>query len=176
MALTLAEASDAHDAQFFPAAPGAPAAPATACGGGNYGQPDRANSQLSFGVAMAQRGLWSEALFRFHQAERLDPQNPRVLNNLGVAYEAAGEYEQALEYYQRPSRSTPSNRELRANYARFVEFYQSFKPTTRRLRPPPDSLLRRRDPAATPAPEPADGTAGRDAACRSRRATEPPPL
>lgn len=99
----------------------------TACGGG-YGRPEQPGTQLAFGVDMARRGLWSEALFRFHQAERLDPNNPRVYNNLAVAYEATGDFDKALEYYQRALRASPENRELRANYARFVEFYQGFKP------------------------------------------------
>ncbi|HYQ83120.1 MAG TPA: tetratricopeptide repeat protein [Rubrobacter sp.] len=99
----------------------------TACGGG-YGRPEQLGSQLAFGVDMAKRGLWSEALFRFHQAERMEPNNPRVYNNLAVAYEATGDFDKALEYYQRALRASPENRELRANYARFVEFYQGFKP------------------------------------------------
>jgi tetratricopeptide (TPR) repeat protein len=98
-----------------------------ACGGG-YGRPDSTNSQLAFGVDMAKRSLWSEALFRFHQAERLDPDNPRVSNNLAVAYEAVGDYQKALEYYQKALKQSPDNRDLRANYSRFVEFFQGFKP------------------------------------------------
>jgi hypothetical protein len=113
-----------------------------ACGGG-YGRPDSAQSQLSFGVDMAKRSLWSEALFRFHQAERLDPNNPRALNNLAVAYEAVGDYQKALEYYQKALKQSPDNRDLRANYSRFVEFYQGFKPDeqTAGQKPPapPDS-------------------------------------
>lgn len=97
-----------------------------ACGGG-YGRPESVTSQLDFGVDMAKRSLWSEALFRFHQAERLDPNNPRVYNNLAVAYEATGDYQKALEHYQKALKLDPNNRDLRANYARFVEFYQGFK-------------------------------------------------
>lgn len=98
----------------------------TACGS-RYGRPAQAGSQIAFGVDMARRGLWSEALFRFHQAETLDPQNARVMNNLGVAYEATGDYQKALGYYQRALKLEPNNRELRANYGRFVEFYQAFQ-------------------------------------------------
>jgi len=91
-------------------------------------QPDTAAAQLSFGVKMAQRGLWAEALFRFKRARLKDPSNPRVLNNLAVAYEALGNFDKALELYQEAIRSDPSNKELKRNYSRFVEFYRSFKP------------------------------------------------
>lgn len=132
----------------------------TACGS-RYGKPAAPTSQLAFGVDMAQRGLWSEALFRFHQAAQMDPQNARVLNNLGVAYEATGEYDKALSYYQQALKLEPNNRELRANYGRFVEFYQAYKgkegkdkgtgaqpgtPAAQTLPPPAE-------PPAQPAPE-----------------------
>lgn len=104
--------------------------PILACGGagGGYGATHSAGAQIQFGVQMAKRGLWNEALFRFEQAELIDPQNFRVWNNLAVAYEATGQFEQALEAYQRALRMQPDNRELRRNYSRFVEFYQVFKP------------------------------------------------
>ena len=86
-----------------------------------------AAEQLSFGVKMARRGLWSEALFRFQQAAAIEPANARVLNNLAVAFEASGEFDQALESYQKALQLDPGSRELKQNYTRFVEFYQSFK-------------------------------------------------
>lgn len=84
--------------------------------------------QIEFGVRMAERGLWSEALFRFRQAERMGEASAAVLNNIAVAYEALGEFEQARDYYQRALDKDPRNSNLRRNYSRFVEFYQSFKP------------------------------------------------
>ncbi len=92
-----------------------------------------AADQLKFGVDMARRGLWNEALFRFRQAERANPGDVRVLNNLAVAYEAVGLFEQALDTYRRALKASPSNRELRRNYARFIEFYQAFKPDAESL-------------------------------------------
>ena len=88
---------------------------------------DVAKKQLAFGVKMARRGLWSEALFRFRQAEKLEPNNSHVLNNLAVSMEAVGLFEEALEAYQKGLKAEPGNPDLRQNYARFVEFYQSFK-------------------------------------------------
>jgi len=96
-----------------------------ACSG--YGKSEKSTTQLAFGVDMARHGLWNEALFRFGEAERADPENPRIENNLGVAYEAQGKFDQALEHYQRALKLAPNSRETRSNYARFVEFYQSFK-------------------------------------------------
>lgn len=89
--------------------------------------PARPGAQLSFGVDMARRGLWSEALFRFQQAERLDPGNPRVYNNLAVASEALGRFDEAQRYYQEALKLAPNDEDLRRNYARFIEFYQGFK-------------------------------------------------
>lgn len=99
------------------------------CGGGRV-EPTTSPAQLDFGVEMAQRGLWSEALFRFRQAERHNPGNARILNNMAVAYEALGQFEQALEYYQSAIKADPVNRDLKRNYSRFVEFYRAFQPDT----------------------------------------------
>lgn len=101
--------------------------PLVACGAPSQQRDANAATQLSFGVNMARRGLWQEALFRFREAERLDPRNPHVENNLGVAYEAAGDFDHALEYYKKAISLAPESREVKANYTRFVEFYQGFK-------------------------------------------------
>ncbi len=85
-----------------------------------------AGDQLEFGVAMAQRGLWSEALFRFEQASS-SRRDVRVLNNLAVASEALGRFDEALEYYQEALQMAPSDPEVRNNYNRFVSFYESFR-------------------------------------------------
>lgn len=100
----------------------------SACGGGAKEPAEVTPSQLQFGVKMAKRGLWNEALFRFRAADRLDPENPRIINNIAVAYEALGKFDKALEHYQEAVRAAPSNAELRKNYSRFVEFYRAYKP------------------------------------------------
>lgn len=109
-------------------------------------------TQLEFGVEMAQRGLWSEALFRFRQAQAQRPDDPRVLNNLAIAHEALGQFEEALQDYQDALKADPNNRDLRRNYSRFVEFYRAFKPDQQT-----DGSLPPADPVAAPAPAPAPG-------------------
>ena len=77
---------------------------------------------------MAKEGLWQEALFRFERADRLDPKNPKILNNLAVAQEANGQFDAALETYRQALALAPGSKDLKDNYARFVDFYQSYRP------------------------------------------------
>jgi Flp pilus assembly protein TadD len=87
-----------------------------------------AGDQLRFGVQMARQGLWQEALFRFERANRLDPGNAKILNNLAVAQEANGRFEDALDTYREALRVDPRSPDLKENYARFVDFYESYRP------------------------------------------------
>ncbi len=91
------------------------------------GEPDL-EKEISFGVKMAERGLWNEALFRFQRAAELRPDDSKILNNLAVAYEAVGQYDNALLAYQEALKADSTNRELKRNYSRFIEFYQAFNP------------------------------------------------
>lgn len=103
----------------------------TACGSAAASKPvGSSGAQLKFGVDMARRELWSEALFRFRRAAELEPANARVYNNLAVACEATGRFDEALENYRQGLKLEPDNRVLRGNYSRFVEFYRGFKPET----------------------------------------------
>ena len=86
------------------------------------------SSEVDFGVSMAKRGLWAEALFRFQQADKARPNDPEILNNMAVAYEAVGQFEEALETYKRALQAGPSNSDLKRNYSAFIAFYQSYRP------------------------------------------------
>lgn len=97
----------------------------------------QASSQVAFGVDMARRGLWNEALFRFEQARRERPSDAKVLNNLAVAYEAVGRFDEALELYKEASRLAPGERGLKLNYSRFLEFYQNYRPKPATAATPP---------------------------------------
>ena len=89
---------------------------------------DTSDAQLAFGIEMAKRGLWNEAIFRFSRVSKERPGDVRVLNNMAVAYEAIGQFDQALEHYKRALEGDSSNRDVRRNYAQFVEFYENLRP------------------------------------------------
>ena len=96
--------------------------------GGAMADSKSVDADIEFGVDMARKGLWSEALFRFQQADKAQPNDGRILNNMAVAYEAVGNYEKALEFYQKALRADPSNGDLKRNYSAFSQFYQAFRP------------------------------------------------
>ena len=92
----------------------------------SYKHPDRAETQLAFGSAVAKKGLWREAAFRYEQAIAKEPDNAHAHNNLAVALEANGDFARALTEYKRALELDPNNNYIRRNYARFAEFYTSY--------------------------------------------------
>lgn len=85
-----------------------------------------AASEMEWGYKAARRGYWQEALTRFQHANELTPDQPRILNNVAVALEANGRYEEALLAYQTGLAIAPNNDPLRRNYRRFWEFYTEY--------------------------------------------------
>ena len=71
-----------------------------------------------FAIRAAQAQLWNEAVFRWKQVINIDPEDAKAHNNLGVAYEALGNMDEAIVSYQRAAELEPSNKYYRLNYRR----------------------------------------------------------
>ncbi len=71
-----------------------------------------------FAIRAAQAQLWNEAVFRWKQVIGVDPENSKAYNNLGVAYEALGDTDEAVAAYQRATELEPDNKYYRLNYRR----------------------------------------------------------
>jgi type IV pilus assembly protein PilF len=95
----------------------------------SYSNTRKPSTQIRFGAHVAKRGYWREAMFRFEQAIRENPNDPRAHNDLAVAYEATGEFARALEEYKKALQLAPGNSYIQRNYARFAEFYTSYTRT-----------------------------------------------
>ncbi len=102
------------------------AAITVAVGCASSGASGRAHAEMREGVRAAQRNYWQEALFRFQNAKALEPSDPEVLNNLAVALEALGRYDEALATYKEALKGPSKPNAVRRNYARFAEFYTSY--------------------------------------------------
>jgi len=77
-----------------------------------------------FGVDAAMKGLWDEASFRWNQAIGSFPNFPAAHNNLAVALENYGEYQEALRHYQLAFDMSKRNRYVESNSRMFMQFYQ----------------------------------------------------
>lgn len=84
-------------------------------------QRKQAKEQVEFGIEVAQRGLWREAIYRWERATQLDPTYAAAFNNLAVAYEHEGQLAKAREAYEKALAIEPENALVRQNYELFKE-------------------------------------------------------
>ena len=80
-----------------------------------------ARKQVEFGIQVAQRGLWKEAIYRWERAAQLDPTYAAAFNNLAVAYEHEGQLAKARAAYEKALALDPNNALVRQNYDLFKE-------------------------------------------------------
>ena len=80
-----------------------------------------AKSQVEFGINVAQRGLWREAIYRWQKATELDPTYAAAYNDLGIAYEHEGQLDKARKAYEKAIELDPNNAQVRQNYELFKE-------------------------------------------------------
>jgi Tfp pilus assembly protein PilF len=80
-----------------------------------------AKEQVEFGIQVAQRGLWREAIYRWERAAQLDPTYAAAFNNLAVAYEHEGQLDKARDAYEKALAIEPDNALIRQNFDLFKE-------------------------------------------------------
>jgi Flp pilus assembly protein TadD len=80
-----------------------------------------ARAQVEFGIAVAQRGLWKEASYRWERATQIDPTYAAAFNNLAIAYEQQGLFDKARVAYEKAVELEPNNTLIRQNYDLFRE-------------------------------------------------------
>jgi Flp pilus assembly protein TadD len=80
-----------------------------------------AKSQVEFGIAVAQKGLWKEALYRWQRATQIDPSYAAAFNNLAIGYEQSGDFENARKAYEKATELEPNNLQIRQNFDLFKE-------------------------------------------------------
>jgi len=80
-----------------------------------------AKKQVEFGITVAQRGLWREAIYRWERATQIDPSYAAAHNNLAIAYEHEGDLPKARAAYERALELEPNNPMIKQNYELFRE-------------------------------------------------------
>ena len=80
-----------------------------------------AKAQVAFGISVAQRGLWREAIYRWEKAVELDPTYAAAFNDLAIAYEHEGQLDKARKAYEKAVELEPNNAEIKQNFELFKE-------------------------------------------------------
>lgn len=80
-----------------------------------------AKAEVEFGINVAQRGLWREAVYRWERATQMDPNYAAAFNDLAIAYEHEGQLDKARKSYERALELDPNNAQIRQNYELFKE-------------------------------------------------------
>jgi len=80
-----------------------------------------AKTQVEFGINVAQRGLWREAIYRWQKATEIDPTYAAAYNDLAIAYEHEGQLDKARKAYEKALEIEPNNTQVRQNYELFKE-------------------------------------------------------
>ena len=82
-----------------------------------------AKAQVDFGIRVAQKNLWKEAVYRFEKAIEIDKTYGGAWNNLGIAYEQLGRFDEARKAYETAMELEPNNTFIRNNYDQFRDVY-----------------------------------------------------
>ena len=80
-----------------------------------------AKEQVEFGIQVAQRGLWREAIYRWERATQIDPSYAAAFNNLAIAYEHEGQLDKARAAYEKALELEPNNTLIKQNFDLFKE-------------------------------------------------------
>jgi len=84
-------------------------------------------SELEFGNKLAQNGLWQEAYYRWHKYLEKGNNTAAVLNNIAVALEQMGKYEEAAKEYERALKLAPKNSTISSNYKALKKYLKDKK-------------------------------------------------
>ena len=82
------------------------------------------NQQLHFGIEAAKIDLWDEAIFRWKKVVQKNPNSAAAHNNLAVAYEKKGRWDEAKKEYETALKLKPNSSYIKSNYENFKKYYQ----------------------------------------------------
>src|ERR1700737_2167212 len=80
-----------------------------------------AKNQVDFGINVAQKGLWREAIYRWEKAVETDPTYAAAYNDLAIAYEHEGQLTKARKAYEKALELEPNNSQIQQNFDLFKE-------------------------------------------------------
>ena len=87
----------------------------------------QSTDQIDFGIKAARLDLWDEAIFRWKKFLHAEPESAAAHNNLAVAYEKKGLWEEAKEQYDLALKYDPKDKHIISNHKQFMRRYEARK-------------------------------------------------
>ncbi|UCH95230.1 MAG: tetratricopeptide repeat protein [Candidatus Aminicenantes bacterium] len=76
-------------------------------------------TEFEFGNHLARQGLWKEAYYRWNRALEQGKESAALYNNIAIALEEMGKFEEAEKAYQKALKLSPNNQTVQGNYNKF---------------------------------------------------------
>jgi tetratricopeptide (TPR) repeat protein len=76
-------------------------------------------SEFEFANRLASSGLWNEALFRWQKSLAQGNDSAAIHNNMAVALECLGRFDEAEKEYLQAQKRAPTNPMIKGNFERF---------------------------------------------------------
>jgi Flp pilus assembly protein TadD len=82
-----------------------------------------AKEHVEWGITVAQKGLWPQAVLQFEKATEIDPTYAAAWNDLAIGYEQTGKFDDARNAYDKALKIDHANQFIRTNYDLFRDIY-----------------------------------------------------
>jgi Flp pilus assembly protein TadD len=88
----------------------------------------RLQDQMKIGLWASRQNLWNEAIYRWRRILDLNPNSAAAHNNLAVAYETKGMWDEARREYDSALKLDPKNSAIKSNFEQFQKNLEVKKP------------------------------------------------
>jgi Flp pilus assembly protein TadD len=95
----------------------------------------RLQDQMKIGLWASRQDLWDEAIYRWRRVLEISPNSAAAHNNLAVAYETKGQWDEARREYDSALKLEPKNSAIKFNFEQFQKSFEVKSPEVKTKEP-----------------------------------------